>query len=78
MATLYKRIRNIYRTCDCCETTISQGDEYYDMDGDIICEYCIDDWLENWKADHRYVADYEAEEADEYYERCLEEKYHEQ
>jgi hypothetical protein len=30
--------------CDICNGSIYDGDEYYDVDGTIICEECIGDF----------------------------------
>ncbi|MBR2385258.1 MAG: hypothetical protein IKA99_06615 [Clostridia bacterium] len=30
--------------CQCCDGDIMVGEEYYDIDGTIICEECIDEY----------------------------------
>lgn len=35
-------------TCDKCGEDIYEGDEYYeDIDGECICESCMDKWISN-------------------------------
>lgn len=50
--------------CCCCEHEIVDGDEYYSIDGDIYCEDCAREWLE----EHHYVADIAGEMADRWYD----------
>lgn len=33
--------------CDYCEYSIGYGEAYYDFDDEIICEDCIDEFLDN-------------------------------
>ncbi len=35
--------RTIGRCCE-CDSAIQTGDEYIDIDGDLYCEYCVDDF----------------------------------
>jgi len=40
--------RLVVDRCDICGYSILEGDEYYDFDGDIVCEECLLDYA------HRY------------------------
>lgn len=55
----------IYSECACCGTDILDGDDYYDINGEIMCENCAYEWLR----DQRYTADIEGTKADEWYDR---------
>lgn len=35
--------------CERCEEPIYKGDTYCDFDGEIICEYCLLDWVDDHK-----------------------------
>ena len=43
--------RGVY-TCDCCGGAIADGEEYYNFDGEKVCEDCLDDYI----AGHRVEA----------------------
>lgn len=32
--------------CSCCNEPIYDGDYYYPIDGEKVCEYCIEDFKE--------------------------------
>lgn len=37
-------------TCCMCEASIYEGDTYYEVGGDAVCESCIDDYVkENFR-----------------------------
>lgn len=44
--TGYRRSRyrpRIFTTCDWCGKTILDGDEYFDVHGEILCDECMSD-----------------------------------
>lgn len=53
--------------CCYCECCIEDGEEYYDIKGDIICEGCIDSFL----SDNKYTLDIAGDLADEAYDAEL-------
>ena len=54
--------RRVFRTCDHCEDEILKGEEYFDLGGVIICENCMEEYLEDLKNDARRIAGEEEEE----------------
>jgi hypothetical protein len=32
--------------CDCCDAEIPEGGEFWEIDGEIMCEVCKDAWVE--------------------------------
>ena len=42
-------IRKTVCLCDQCSGSIYEDDDFYDFDGDIVCEGCINNYI----ADHR-------------------------
>ena len=42
--------------CDQCREEIYVGDDYYDCDGDFLCEDCAREWLEKVLHDSRRTA----------------------
>ena len=37
--------------CHYCNDELLPDDEYYELDGEIVCEFCAEEWLEgkkNW------------------------------
>lgn len=39
-------IGDIDKWCSICDERIREDSKYYDFDGEIVCEDCIDDYLE--------------------------------
>ncbi len=35
--------------CYACREELQPDDEYYELDGDIYCEFCAKEWLEGHK-----------------------------
>ena len=35
--------------CVACKEPLNEGEEYYELEGDIYCEICAEHWLENQK-----------------------------
>jgi hypothetical protein len=54
--------------CDCCGNAIQNGEAYYEINGEKICEYCMDDV-------YRRVMDYDCRDDEYTYEDYLTEKY---
>lgn len=52
----------IVHTCDHCEDEILKGEEFFDLDGIIFCERCMEEYLEDLKNDTRRTAGEEEEE----------------
>ena len=53
--------------CEWCGEEFEHGDKAYDLgNGFYICEYCINDYLDDWKKEHETVLtdanDYSMEE----------------
>lgn len=42
--------------CDGCREEIYVGDDYYDCDGDFLCEECAQEWMEKVMKDNRRTA----------------------
>lgn len=40
--------------CDMCGERIEYGEDYYEFDGCICCEKCVDDYI----SEYRHTADY--------------------
>ena len=57
-------------TCCWCEADIYDGDVYYEIDGEIYCENCANEWLR----DHQYTADIAGEMADRAYDAEIDRK----
>ena len=41
--TGYPRQPRVFTTCDWCGTEIREGDEYYDIHGEILCAECVNE-----------------------------------
>lgn len=39
----------VAKTCDICSSDICVGEEYYDFDGEIVCNNCIRDYVDDFK-----------------------------
>lgn len=39
----------IVDVCDFCGGNIYEGEEYYDFNGDIRCELCVDEYVEHYR-----------------------------
>lgn len=33
--------------CDWCERRFERFDEYYELDGEVLCQECAEEWLDN-------------------------------
>ena len=55
---------NEYECCDCCGNVILDGEAYYEINGEKICETCMDGYHRIMDYDDRYT-----------YEDYLTEKY---
>lgn len=52
-----------YGECYSCECPIMDGEEFYELEGEIWCVECAKDWF----ADHKRCVDIEGELADRWY-----------
>lgn len=66
-----ERIKNdlqeipVYTRCDRCNAEIYYGNEYYNYEGDDLCEECFDDIQSDEKSEaRRYAGDEEDEDYD--------------
>ena len=48
--TLNEHQEEIADKCQCCDGDIFIGEEYYDIDGTIVCEECIDEYRKTAKS----------------------------
>lgn len=39
----------IVEQCDFCGGNIYEGEEYYDFNGEIRCEFCVDEYVEHYR-----------------------------
>jgi len=44
-------------SCDVCNEPIYENEEYYEIDGHTLCDYCMDDYLADIKKDHKKIAE---------------------
>ena len=51
----------VFATCDHCGGEIYEGEEYYYIDGQYICEDCLSDFAEKYFADCKEEARFYAE-----------------
>lgn len=51
----YNETYEAFKTCDCCGDKIKPGMDYYDMDGEIVCENCIHDWMADYRKKHKHI-----------------------
>ena len=35
--------------CNNCGEELFEGDEYYELDGEVLCRYCAEEWLDYHK-----------------------------
>jgi hypothetical protein len=42
-----------YLFCEDCECEIHEGEDYWEIDNDIVCENCYDNYLKELKRDNR-------------------------
>ena len=59
--------KRYYINCDSCDCEIEDGDYYYELDGECLCERCAEQWLE----EQRMTYDAAGAMTDEAYERSL-------
>lgn len=45
MVSGWTRKRDVFCRCDACDTEIQVGEDYYNFDGDIICEDCMREYV---------------------------------
>ncbi len=45
MVSGWTRKKNVFCRCDACDAEILIGEEYFDFDGDIVCEDCERDYV---------------------------------
>lgn len=41
----------VVHICECNDCEIYEGEDYYDINGTIICEYCIHEYLKTAEVD---------------------------
>lgn len=56
--------------CCCCGYDIENGDTYYDINGDVYCDICINEFIN----DNKYILDIAGELADMAYDAELDRK----
>ncbi len=39
----------IVEVCDVCGENVEVYEEYYDFNGDIVCQSCLDDYIDGFK-----------------------------
>lgn len=54
--------------CDCCGNAIRNGEVYYEINGEKICEYCMDDV-------YKHIMNYDCHDDEYTYGDYLTEKY---
>lgn len=42
--------RELVHVCECCDAGIYEGEEYYDIEGYIVCEACIHEYKKTAEA----------------------------
>jgi len=47
--------------CIECEYEFVENDEYYKFENEILCEECIDDYIENYIDEHSFIYNPRAE-----------------
>lgn len=46
-------IRKTICLCEQCSGPIYEDDDFYDFDGEIVCQYCIDSYIDDYLREHR-------------------------
>ena len=46
-------IRKKVCLCDQCSDPIYEDDDFYDFDGEIVCQGCIDRYIDDYLREHR-------------------------
>lgn len=44
----------VHEVCEVCGRELEHGEDVYEAeDGGFVCEDCIDDYLDEWKSEHK-------------------------
>lgn len=46
-------VRRVVCLCELCSGEIYEQDDFYDFDGEIVCQGCIDSYIDDYLREHR-------------------------